>query len=414
MSLLRKIGGMALLLLLPMGVMAQSSSVADTTLSVAERNALQGFNDTIDRLAPDFVEAYVSIAEPGDYLYTTLGHAAYHLKCPTFGLDYYFTMEGESSKGALWRFLSGDLKMALMVTTPEEYLKYYQQEGRGVKEWKLNLTPEKKQALWALLDKHTEDWTNLPYDYYHRCCAITIVNIMNELVGRENIHYSEPWPEKFKQTPREIIYHALRGHDEWTQFFICILAGNEVDKDIPYERKFIVPNDVIEAWQKATIDGMPVIDNEPIEVLPSYIQKQDTWCTPLFISIVLTCLALLSLCTVWTEKKWMKVCGAVVDYIVLGLITTIGAAMTYLLFVSDLPCTDWNWLYIAFNPSPAIFWYWRKYWALPYAMMMIAWMIAMLFVPHLLALPSHIILTLAFAIVLLKQSSVLLPVINKK
>ena len=105
MSLLRKIGGMALLLLLPMGVMAQSSPVADTTLSVAERNALQGFNDTIDRLAEDFVEAYVSIAEPGDYLYTTLGHAAYHLKCPTFGLDYYFTMEGESSKGALWRFL---------------------------------------------------------------------------------------------------------------------------------------------------------------------------------------------------------------------------------------------------------------------------------------------------------------------
>ena len=74
-------------------------------LTVAERNAQQGFNDTIDRLAEDFVEAYVSIAEPGDYLYTTLGHAAYHLKCPTFNLDYYFTMEGESSKDAVFRFL---------------------------------------------------------------------------------------------------------------------------------------------------------------------------------------------------------------------------------------------------------------------------------------------------------------------
>ena len=54
MTMLRKIAGMVSLLLLPIGVMAQTSSATDT-LSVAERNAAQGFNDTIDRMAPDFV-----------------------------------------------------------------------------------------------------------------------------------------------------------------------------------------------------------------------------------------------------------------------------------------------------------------------------------------------------------------------
>ena len=48
--MLRKIVGMVSLLLLPIGVMAQTSSATDT-LSVAERNAAQGFNDTIDRMA---------------------------------------------------------------------------------------------------------------------------------------------------------------------------------------------------------------------------------------------------------------------------------------------------------------------------------------------------------------------------
>ncbi len=372
-------------------------------LTVAERNAQQGFNDTIDRLAEDFVEAYVSIAEPGDYLYTTLGHAAYHLKCPTFNLDYYFTMEGESSKDAVFRFLAGDLKMGLVSLTPEEYLQYYKEENRGVREWKLNLSPQDKQRLWELLDRHTRDWSNLPYDYYHRCCAITIVNIMNELVGRENIHYALPWPEKFKRTPREIIYYALKGHDEWTQFFICILAGNEVDKNIPKERKFIVPNDVVEAWQKATLNGKPLLSEEYVDILPPGARKPDSWWTPTHLGIFLLFLALLSLCSVWIRGTWVKVVGKIVDVSILSIVTLIGVGMTYLLFVSDLCCTDWNWLYVAFNPLPAIFWYWRKYWALPYVAVMIIWIFAMIFVPHLLALSSHIVLIIAFIVVLLKQ-----------
>ena len=384
------------------------------SLSVAERNAQQGFNDTIDRLAPDFVDAYVSIAEPGDYLYTTLGHAAYHLKCPAFGLDYYFTMEGENSPDAVLRFLAGDLKMGLISLPPDVYLDYYKQENRGVREWKLNLSPEQEMRLWEILDNHVRDWSKLPYDYYHRCCAITIVNIMNELVGKENICYAEPWPDKFKRTPREFIYYALKGHDEWTQFFICILAGNEVDKDIPYERKFIVPMDVVEAWQKATIDGRAILPEEYVDVLPPGARKPDSWWTPTHIGIILLILAMLSLGSLWLKNEWVKKIGLIVDYAILSVISLIGVGMTYLLFISDLCCTDWNWLYIAFNPLPAIFWKWRKYWAFPYAAIMIAWVIAMLLVPHLLALSSHIVLILAFCIILLKQSPILLHLCDKK
>ena len=396
--MLRKIHTILSLLLLAASVSAQ-----EPAMSVAERNAAQGFNDTIDRLAPDFVKAYVSIAEPGDYLYTTLGHAAYHLQCPAFGLDYYFSMEGENSKDAVFRFLAGKLKMGLLPIDPESYLSFYKEENRGVREWELNLSPQNKQRLWAVLDSLTSAWQNLPYDYYHRCCAITIVNVMNELVGRENIHYAEPWPDKFKRTPREFIYYALRGHDEWTQFFICILAGNEVDKDIPNERKFIVPMDVVEAWQKATVDGKPLLSDTYVDILPPGVRRPDSWWTPTHIAIILLVLALLSCGTLWISNKWVKRIGLLVDYVILGIITLIGLSMTYLLFVSNLCCTDWNWLYIAFNPLPAIFWYWRRYWALPYAFMLFIWVVAMLCVPHLLALSSHIILALSFIVVLVKQ-----------
>ncbi|MBR6354844.1 MAG: hypothetical protein IKS01_03595 [Paludibacteraceae bacterium] len=68
----------------------------EKALTVAERNALQGFNDTIDRLADDFVEAYVVIADPGDVLYSILGHACLHLRCSAFGLNYILSYESKS------------------------------------------------------------------------------------------------------------------------------------------------------------------------------------------------------------------------------------------------------------------------------------------------------------------------------
>ena len=101
-------------------------------MSVAERNAAQGFNDTIDRLAPDFVTVGLVISEPGEILYSVLGHACLHLQCPTFNLDYIFSYESESVKGKVLRFLMNDLNMGMMGMSMEEYLQPYIEEGRAI------------------------------------------------------------------------------------------------------------------------------------------------------------------------------------------------------------------------------------------------------------------------------------------
>ena len=385
MNALRKILGIMILLLFSLGARAQ------------------GFDDTIDRMADGFVEAYIAVAEPGDYLYSTFGHAAYHLKCPTFDLDYYYTMESEGIKDNTLRFLAGNLKMGLFYLPAEDFTKTYAEESRGIKEWKLNLTPSQKQRLWALLDKHVKEWQDIPYDYYHRGCAITMVDVMNELIGRENIIYSESWPANLHGTVRETGYYALQGQNEWAQFWMCILVGNEIDKTLPNERLLYVPMDLVEAWQKATIDGHALLDTKTLETLPAGERKMATSLTPLALSIILLVLALMSFGTLFVNVRWARSCGTIVDYLILSVVTLIGIFMTYLLFVSKLPCTDWNWLYIAFNPLPAIFWHWRKYWALPYAVLMLGWVIAMICATYLLALWSHLLIICAFAIILVKE-----------
>lgn len=54
----------------------------------------------------------------------------------------------------------------------------------------------------------------------------------------------------------------------------------------------------------------------------------------------------------------------------------------------------------------AIFWHWRKYWALPYAAILLIWCLVMsgeFFWGHVLVDCPHIILALSFIVVLVKQ-----------
>lgn len=376
---------------------------SERELSVAERNALQGFNDTIDRLADDFVEAYLSVAEPGNYLYTTLGHAAYHMKCPAFDLDYYFSMEGDNVSDAVLRFIAGKLKMGLVGFIPQEYLAVYEKDHRGVTEYKLNLSPVQKQKLWEVLDNNAHKWHNIPYDYFHRSCALSLVDVMNETIGEENIHYPTCWPEKYNHTAGDLVYFQLHESHPWTLSFMRILCGTEADKNIPNERKLICPNDLVEIWQETMVDGKPLLDAEGAVVLPSSgVQKKSIF-TPVAFSIILLLLALLSIGTLWIPVEWAKVSGSVIDYVVLSVVTLLGLFLTFLICISHLPCTEWNWLLLVFSPLPAIFWHWRKYWALPYLIGTLLWGVGVLITPYMVAYTEHILLAIAFSIVLLKQ-----------
>lgn len=111
-----------------------------------------------------------------------------------------------------------------------------------------------------------------------------------------------------------------------------------------------------------------------------------------------------SLAALRTTRQTMRIAGIAVDCLVLTITTAFGLLTTYLVAFSHLPCTDWNWLIIPFNLLPVLAWPWRKYWALPYLVMIVLWCIGMLCAPHRLVESAHILLALAFAVVLLKQS----------
>jgi len=388
MHTIRHIVSLWLLALLAIGLQAQE-------MTVAERNAAQGFNDTIDRLAPDFVQAYVVIADPGTHLYSVLGHCALRLQCPTFGLDYVFSYESEDAAQKTLAFLAGHLKMGLFAIPINDYCATYAEEGRGVRQYKLNLSPAQKQELWRILDEEVAKGAELDYDYYHRGCANSCVRFVNKALQGEKIQYA-PWEREYV-TGRELVREHTRDA-LWVRFITCFISGNEVDEPLYKERQLLIPTDLVTAWQKATLDGHALLAQEQEVLVDGEPQTGNSWFTPIVFALLILLLCIANL--FWSKPYW--------DWLMLAAQTIVGIIMTYLLFISDLCCTDWNWLYVAFNPLPALFWHWRKYWVWPYVGAQVIWCGIMLFrllSNQVLADWPHIILALAFCIVLIKQSS---------
>lgn len=355
------------------------------------------FGDTIDRTAEDFVTVSLLVADPGKAVYSTMGHSCLRMQCPTFGLDYCFTYESEDVTTRFWDFIAGNLYMGLFTIPTKEYCGWYIEEGRGVYEYKLNIPAWAEQNLWRILDNQVAEGSLLPYDYLKRGCTIACVEFLHNALGDTHIAYDASLYEQ-APTGRDLVRWATT-NSLWMRFFVCFIAGSECDKPLHGKKQLLVPADLVDAWKKATINGKPLMSSKPNVLVEGESQAKNGWFTPL---IAMLLVLVLSIANLFWNKPYF-------DWLMLAAQTVIGAFMVYLICISNLCHTDWNWLIVPFNILPAIFWYWRKYWALPYACALLIWCGVMSYVAiwgHVLVDWPHIVLVLAWTLVLIKQSLV--------
>ena len=341
---------------------------------------------------PDFVKAYFVVVEPGGALYSIFGHACLHMVCPAYGLDYFFSYESEGASSRFFKFLAGNLKMGMAGMTAEEYMADLIAEGRGVKEYELNLPIDAKRELWRVLDEKVAEGMDLSYDFESRGCAYACVMMLNEALGDTKIEYGT-WSPRFNRTRREMCNDFGKVDYPWNMMFIMALVGTDVDKMLTPEEKLIIPTELVEVWQNAKVNGEYLLSREAHVLKTSTRHHRATWFTPMKVALLLLLLAIIA---------WF-VAFPYIDWLILAIVTLMGCAMTYLVVISTLPCTSWNWLIIPFNILPAICWKWRNYWATPYAVMTGIWIACMIASPHQLIDPSMAVVALAFMVILLNK-----------
>lgn len=345
-------------------------------------------NDSVDE---NFVIASVLLAEPGDALYSNAGHVTIRLQCPEHQLDYVFSYESENVSKKIISFLTGKLKMGMFAIPTADYLNTYRQAQRGVKEYILNMPIEAKRNLWRVCDNHMLEGANLPYDYINRGCAYSTLRILQEGLDTIPIQFG-PWPEKFKtMNRRELTAFQMVNHP-WSWTFLNLICNGSINDDCSEIEKVIMPADLIEVLSKAKVQGSPML-SAPTQLLPPGPTKHKVWFTPTLLAVILLLLTIVA--------SYLKKC--IMDYVLLTIQTILGIITVYLVFFSNLVCTESSCLMVPFNPLPLLLWKWRHKWCLWYALAIAIWIVVVLLWPHSLTDTSFILLSVALIVSYVKM-----------
>jgi len=344
-----------------------------------------GFKDGIDRTAPDFVKASLLVMGPGESLYSCAGHACFRLECPRFNLDYCFSYESEAVRERVLTFLAGKLRMGMFAVATPEFVKSYVDEGRGIRQYELTLPPDAKQRLWKLLDQKAGEGGELQYDFIKRGCAQSTLKYLFEAIRPYPIEYA-PWNAKYDKTLRELFSDALE-HSPWNLFVLQALVGIDVDANLPKIQRVIIPRDLVEFLKTAKVGGVPILQKAPTDLLVAKPPPPRAVVSPV---VAAAMAALIAIVAAFRHVRW-------IEWPLLAFQTAFGLFLCYLVFGSSLPATTWNWLLVPFNPLPLVFWKWRRHWALPFAVVLVAWMAFMVFLPHQMTDWAYVVLTGGYA-----------------
>ena len=117
--------------------------------------------------------------------------------------------------------------------------------------------------------------------------------------------------------------------------------------------------------------------------------EKSCWLTPMTLACILLMLAFVS-CFLMQRP---------LSLLLLAVQLVLGLTVTYLIVFSALPNTSFSWLIVPLNPLPLLFWRWRRWWLLPFALVCIGWSFAMLTrIGNPLVDNAYIVLALALAV----------------
>ena len=358
-------------------------------LSVAERNAQMGFNDTIDRLAEDFVFVSLMVADPTDWrddILGTQGHAFLRLQCPVFDLDYCFSYESEHVNTQLSKYAQGKLKMGMFAYPTDAYLEDYRHWNRAVHEYRLHLPPEVETRLWEIMDNKLSRGLSMKLDLSRRGCAISVVHFIKEAL--RNIPIVYPQGTRYETlSRREILYQDQESYP-WLRLSSCAMIPNAYDKDCPIDEKLIAPADLAEIWQQSTVKGNVLAEYVGDIVSSDYVAPEPPFITPQRVAWAILLITLLLITLGLKGWRW----------VLLGVQFLVGVFLLYsALFTQQFAGAGWL-MMVLFNPLPLLLWKWRKYWQLPYAVLLLIEALVLVCWPHMLVDPAYTILLLSYVV----------------
>jgi hypothetical protein len=287
----------------------------------------------------------------------------------------------------LSKYAQGKLKMGMFAIPTNEYLQDYSKWNRAVHEYRLNLPPEVETRLWEIMDNKLSRGLSMKLDLSRRGCAISAVHFIKAALRDIPIVYPEGTRYE-TLSRREIMYQDLEEHP-WLRLISCAMVPNAYDKDCPIDEKLIVPADLAEVWQQSTVNGdsLAVYIGDIVQADHLADTKSPIF-TPQLLAWLLLLITLLLITTQVNGWKWL----------LLGIQFLVGVFLLYVaLFTQQFAGAGWL-MMVLFNPLPLLLWKWRKYWQLPYAVVLLIEALVLVCWPHMLVDPAYTSLLLSYVV----------------
>lgn len=189
----------------------------------------------------------------GKEIYSLFGHTAIRVKDTINFVDqvYNFGTFDFNTPNFYLKFVKGDLQYLETSCTFEEFFQEYLYEKRSIDEQVLNLSHDKKQALFDYLNASLEsDERFYTYKFIDKNCTTMVINTINKIIGKPVIGINS----SDAKTCRTILYPYFNNHF-YAQLGTSIIFGNKVDLK---SKQLFLPSELYNNIKDLKVDNQPI------------------------------------------------------------------------------------------------------------------------------------------------------------
>lgn len=316
-------------------------------------------NDSVV-VAPDssnFVTASILTISPINDVYSVFGHTAIRMECPVHKLDYVFTFETDPTLGGFLTFFAGKANSRFVAVPTQQFLENTKKEGRGMKQYELNLTHHEKQELWRHLDNDMVAGAHRKFNLLVNNCVSMAVLKLHQSCIDEHLEWGNTTSLTLLNNGDYVRQCVQKS--PWAEFWFITFMGTVCEESYGYESR-LCPANLIEEMKKASFVNdekgirRTVITGEEKTLLSETVALQQSMITP---KVVFGVLLLVVCFLTFAEWRWnWKRPARYMDVTLFIIQSLSGLILLYVTFVSELLGTHWNWYLIPFNLIPLILW----------------------------------------------------------
>ena len=198
-------------------------------------------------------EVSVLTCGTGSEIYSLFGHTAIRIKDTANFVDqvYNYGTFDFSTPNFYLKFVKGDLQYLETSCPFEEFYQEYLYEKRSIDEQVLDLSQDKKQALFDYLNASLQSEERFyTYKFIDKNCTTMVIHTLNKIIGKPIIGISPT----DAPSCRTILYPYFNGHF-YTQLGTSIIFGSKVD--LQSDQVFL-PSELYNNIENLKINNQPI------------------------------------------------------------------------------------------------------------------------------------------------------------